>query len=130
MALIQDEDSKDGNKFSIKGTCESTSKPTRKWTYNGIYMSSPKSETKERSSYIEEYSKSRNNITKKCPYNGIYLPSSNDEVKKDSNSIQENSKYEDEESVEINWDGELVSAMEELKKSRRSNKALKDKLEN
>ena len=39
MALIQDEDSKDGGKSPIKRTCESTSKPSRKWTYNGIYMS-------------------------------------------------------------------------------------------
>ena len=50
-------------------------------------------------------------------------------TKKKSNSIDESSKYEDhEESIEVDWEGEIVSALEELKKSRRSNKALKDQL--
>ena len=46
MAQIQDEDSIDGGKLSIKGTHESTPKPSRKWTYNGMYTPPLKYEEK------------------------------------------------------------------------------------
>ena len=103
MALIQDEDSKDGGKVLVKGTCESTFKPTRKWTYNGIHMSSPKPETKEKSSCIEKYAQSEKNIASKRLCNGIHLPYSKAEMKEDSNKTDENSKYEDKESAKIDW---------------------------
>ena len=81
MALIQDEDSKDGGKSSVKGTHESTSKPSRKWTYNGIYMSPPKYETKERSRCIDKSSKYEKNIENRHSYNAIHLPYSKYKVK-------------------------------------------------
>ena len=57
MELIQDEDSEDGGKLWVKGTCESTSKLSRKCTYNGIYMPPAKSKIEESSTCIEEPSK-------------------------------------------------------------------------
>ena len=36
------------------------------------------------------------------------------------------SKYEEEERAEFDWEGELIGALEELRKSRRSIKALKE----
>ena len=43
MELIQDENSRRG-KSSTKGAPTSTSKMTKKWTYNGIHLPSPKYE--------------------------------------------------------------------------------------
>ena len=54
MELIQYEKSEDvNNKTSmkgsmVKGTCEITSKPLKKWSYNGIYMSHPMYEVKQK----------------------------------------------------------------------------------
>ena len=61
MALIQDENLEDRGKSSVKGTRESTSKPSRKWTYNGIYVPPPKYEAEESSSCIKEPPKSKKN---------------------------------------------------------------------
>ena len=101
MELIQDEDLADGRKSSVKRTHESTYKPSKKWTYNEIYMSPPKYETQERSSRIEEYSKYEKNIESKHSYNGIHLPCSKYEAKEKSNNIDESSKYEGKESIEV-----------------------------
>ena len=54
--------------------------------------------------------------------------SSKFEAKQRSSNIEEICKYEDEENVEIDWEGELISASEELKKSRKRNNALKEQL--
>ena len=62
-------------------------------------MSPPKFEAEERSNFIESY-------------NGIHLPYSKYEVKEKSNNMEERSKSKDDESIEVNWEGELVSAVE------------------
>ena len=61
MELIQDENSMDGGKSLVK----QTQKPSKKWTYNGIYMSPPKYEAGENSSCTKEYSKSEKNTKSK-----------------------------------------------------------------
>ena len=45
--------------------------------------------------------------------------SSKFEAKERSSNTEEICKYEDEENVEIDWEGKLISALEELKKSRK-----------
>ena len=59
MALIQDDSSKYGNYCisikgsKVKGTHEIISKPLKKLSYNGIYMSPRKSEVKQKSRNLE-----------------------------------------------------------------------------
>ena len=100
MELIQDENSKYGNKYAsinwliVKGTHKRTSKPLNKWYYNGIYMSPPKSETKEKSTSIEETSKSETIEKNKCPYKAVYMSSSKSKVEEKSSNTKKNSKIE------------------------------------
>ena len=54
--------------------------------------------------------------------------SSKFEAKERSSNTKEICKSEDEQNVEIDWEGELISASQELKKLRKRNKALKEQL--
>ena len=56
--------------------------------------------------------KVQSNWIGKCSYNGIYISAS----KQGSSHIEEITKYEDDESIEIDWEGDLINAFEELKK--------------
>ena len=44
-------------------------------------------------------------------------------------SAKESSRSEDEDCIEVDWEGELISALEDLKKSGKDNKALIEQLE-
>ena len=67
-----------------------------------------------------------NTIERKNLSDGITLPLSKS---KKFNRTEESSKYEDEDSTEIVLEGKLISAMEDLNKSRKCNKVKKEKLE-
>ena len=58
MALIQDDNLGKGAGSSIKGVQVTTSKPSKKWTYNGIYIYYPKSKAEENPICTKESSKS------------------------------------------------------------------------
>ena len=79
MALIQDDSSKNGNYCisikgsKVKGTHEIISKPLKKLSYNGIYMSPRKSEVKKKSRNLEWTSKNDTSADNRHSYNGISI---------------------------------------------------------
>ena len=68
-------------------------------------------------SWDKETHKIQSETLRKHSYNGIYISPSKYEEKEGSSSVEEISKSEVEESAEVEWEGELISALEELKKS-------------
>ena len=65
---------------------------------------------------LKNPSNKKNKTESKHLYNGINLPSSKDEVKYNSNNIEEGLNSQDVESIEVDWEGELISALEEMNK--------------
>ena len=90
MALIQDENSR-GGKSSTKRDPTSTSKMTKKWTYNGIHLPSPKPEEKKSSS-AKEPIKMEKVVEKKYSSDGITPPLSKSKMKEKISSVEEISR--------------------------------------
>ena len=118
MVLIQDEKPR-GRKLSIKGAPTSTSKPSKKWTYNKIHLSSPKFEEKKKSSNTKELVKLEKIIENTHSSNEITLPLSKSEVREKFSCVGESSRSEDVDNIEVHSKGEIISAPKYFKKSRK-----------
>ena len=118
MVLIQDEKPR-GRKLSIKGAPTSTSKLSKKWTYNKIHLPSPKFEEKKKSSNTKELVKLENIIENTHSSNEITLPLSKSEVREKFRRVGESSQSEDVDNIEVHSEGEIISALEYFKKSRK-----------
>ena len=68
-------------------------------------------------------------IKNKHSYDGITLLFLKFVEREKSSNTEESSKYEDEDSIEVVWEGELVSVLEYLKKYGKINKVIKEQLE-
>ena len=96
----------------LKESKEENSNHQTKWTYNGIYMPSPRIEGEENWSCTKESLKLGKKTENKHTYNGISIPFPKAKVSQNSINIDGGSNFEYDESIEVDWEGELVSTLE------------------
>ena len=70
-----------------------------------------------------------NTVENKHSSDEITIPLLKFKVREEFSCIEESFRFEDEGSIDVDWEGELISTLEDLKKSRKDNKVLKDQLE-
>ena len=93
--------------------------------YKEIYLPYPKSEEKKSRGSKEVFKMEKIVDNKNYMEEITQIASKLDKF----NLSKEIPKSEDEDSLGVDWEGELISALYELKNSRKENKALKEKLE-
>ena len=125
MALIQDENALEG-KSSTKRAPASIYKVDKELTYNEIYLPYPKYVEKKNSRGSKELIKIETFVNNKNSMEEVTRFASNPDKSYVSEEIP---KSKDEYSLGVDQEGELISALDELKKSRKENKVLKERHE-
>ena len=115
MALIQDENALEG-KSSTKRAPASIYKVDKELTYNEIYLPYPKYAEKKNSRGSKELIKIETFVNNKKSMEEVTQTESNPGKSSFSEGI---SKFEDEDNIGFIWEGELISALDELKNSRK-----------